>query len=207
VTESFPRSHDDSTDQPTPAIDTPSHDPNRLLPDELEECYRQYASGLRVALRMRLKNELDVEDCLNRVFEKLWSHGHMVAPAARRAWLLVVARNEASQVGRQVARRSIESAGNDEIVQRWGSEVGHGDQPSDALLPLESLLKSEQLERLRAAGRGLTKQQTELLRYRFVENLTFREIAERLAIPLGTALSRARAAIVKLRQELDGESS
>jgi RNA polymerase sigma factor (sigma-70 family) len=194
VTESYPRSHADK------------HEPKRLLPAELEECYRQYASGLRVALRMRLKNELDVEDCLSRVFEKLWSQGQMVAPAARRAWLLVVARNEASLLGRQVARRSIESAGNDESVERWGGEAGRGEQPSDTLVPLDRLLLTEQIERLQAAGRGLTHQQAELLRYRFVENLTFREIAERLGIPLGTALSRARAAIVKLRQELDGEA-
>lgn len=182
-----------------------ARDPNRMSSAEFDECYRQCASGLRVALRLRLKNDLDIEDCLNRVFEKLWLQGHDVAPAARRSWLFVVARNEAALVGRIAARRSIERAGNDEFEKLGSSDLGGIDPVSRTLMPLEILLRKEQVDRLRLAARGLSDQQTEILRFRFADDLTFREIAERLQIPLGTALTRVRAAILKLKQSLDDD--
>lgn len=179
--------------------------PDRTASAEFDECYRECAAGLRVALRMRLKNDLDVEDCLNRVFEKLWLRGHEVAPAARRSWLFVVARNEAALVGRIAARQSIERAGNEELERFGGGDSGCIDPASRAMLPLESLLRKEQIDRLRIAARGLSDQQMEILRFRFADDLTFREISERLRIPLGTALTRVRAAVLKLKQVLDDE--
>ncbi len=154
---------------------------------------------------MRLKNDLDVEDCLNRVFEKLWLQGDGVAPAARRSWLFVVARNEAALVGRNTARRSIERAGNEELEGFGTSESGGIDPKAETLMPLDALLRNEQIEKLRLAGRELSDQQAEILRFRFYDDLTFREIADRLQIPLGTALTRVRAAILKLRKSLDDE--
>jgi RNA polymerase sigma-70 factor, ECF subfamily len=154
---------------------------------------------------MRLKNDLDVEDCLNRVFEKLWLQGYEVAPAARRSWLFVVARNEAALVARIAARQSSERAGNEGLEKFGSGDSGGIDPASQALMPLESLLRKEQIDRLRIAARGLSDQQTEILRFRFVDDLTFREIAEQLQIPLGTALTRVRAAILKLKKTLDDE--
>ena len=175
--------------------------PKQLSAADFDECYRQCASGLRVALRVRLKNDLDVEDCLNRVFVKLWLQGHEVAPVARRSWLFVVARNEAALVGRNEVRRSIERAGNQELE----SSGGGIDPKTEALMPLDVLLRNEQIEKLQLAGRELSDQQAEILRFRFYDDLTFREIADRLQIPLGTALTRVRAAILKLRKSLDDE--
>ena len=209
MTESSQRSDDGSTVPSPPATAQPpiegQRGPKQLSAADFDECYRQCASGLRVALRMRLKNDLDVEDCLNRVFEKLWLQGDDVAPAARRAWLFVVARNEAALVGRHAARRSIERAGNDELERCGGSESGGIDPSTETSMPLDALLQNEQIEKLRMAGRELSDQQAEILRFRFYDDLTFREIADRLQIPLGTALTRVRAAILKLRKSLDDE--
>jgi len=55
---------------------------------------------------------------------------------------------------------------------------------------------------LHEAGQELNDQQLEVLRFRFYDDLTFREIADRLQIPLGTALTRVRAAILKLKNLL-----
>lgn len=204
MTESSQRSDDGSTVPLPPEIEA-LRGPKQLSAAEFDECYRQCASGLRIALRMRLKNDLDVEDCLNRVFEKLWLQGDGVAPAARRSWLFVVARNEAALVGRNAARRSIERAGNEELERFGGSESGGIDPKTETSMPLDALLRNEQIEKLRLAGRELSDQQAEILRFRFYDDLTFREIADRLQIPLGTALTRVRAAILKLKKSLDDE--
>jgi RNA polymerase sigma-70 factor (ECF subfamily) len=73
----------------------------------------------------------------------------------------------------------------------------------DGPLPWQGLLQGEEFDRLRDATRLLSIEQSEVIRYRFFEGLTFQEIADRLGIPLGTALSRVRAAILRLKRELD----
>jgi len=73
----------------------------------------------------------------------------------------------------------------------------------DGPLPWQDLLQGEEFDRLRDATRLLSPEQSEVIRYRFFEGLTFQEIADRVEIPLGTALSRVRAAILRLKRELD----
>lgn len=50
--------------------------------------------------------------------------------------------------------------------------------------------------------RRLTNQQRQIVEMRIEQDLTFREIAEQLQIPLGTALARMRASLKVLAQEL-----
>lgn len=161
-----------------------------LSPEQLAESYRLHAAGLRAALRARLANEADVEDCLNRVFEKLWLHGAAVPEVSQRAWLFVVARNEAASLGRGLARRATRARDGLD----WHMVVG------PAIEPLDGLMTGEQLERLRQARGTLSVEQAEAVRLRFDEGLSFRQIAERLEIPLGSALSRVRGAILKMRK-------
>ncbi|TVP99501.1 MAG: sigma-70 family RNA polymerase sigma factor [Planctomycetaceae bacterium] len=178
------------------------------------ECFRRHAPGLGAALRVRLVNEADVEDCLNRVLEKLWFQGGSVAPAARRAWLFVVARNEAAAVYRRAARqlpvhkaRSARNDGVDEKIWVGDGALRHGEAWEDLIdeqpSPRDELLRREEWERLRLAAESLPPDQYEVVRCRFFEGLTFRQIADRFGIPLGTALSRAHAAILRLKRDLD----
>lgn len=158
---------------------------------EFEDCVDRYGPGLKASLRARLQNEIDVDECLNRVFEKLWCKGRAVPPATRRAWLFVVAKNEAAWVGREIVRRS---AGDDRDGDRADEDVA---------TPLESMIHDESIEKLRSEQRLLSAEQREVIRMRFYDDLPFREIAARLDIPIGTALSRVRAAILRLRQRMD----
>jgi RNA polymerase sigma-70 factor (ECF subfamily) len=160
---------------------------------EFEDCVNRYGPGLRASLRARLRNEIDVDECLNRVFEKLWSKGWAVPPATRRAWLFVVTKNEAAWVGRKINRRTAENDGN-----------GDGDPADEGVeAPLDSIIRDESIEKLRSDQRLLSAEQREVIRMRFYDDLPFREIAARLDIPIGTALSRARAAILRLRRHMD----
>ena len=184
------------------------------------ECFRHHAPGLGAALRVRLVNEADVEDCLNRVLEKLWSHGGSVAPAARRAWLFVVARNEAAAVYRRAARQSpvhkVRGSRSDLVDGEvwvaggaprsraaWEDGAAWENVVDGQPTPGDELLRREEWERLRVAAESLPSEQYEVVRYRFFEGLTFQQIADRFGIPLGTALSRAHAAILRLKRDLD----
>lgn len=195
--------------------------------EEFAQCFRDYADGIRAALGVRLKNPADVEDCLNRVFERLWSRGATIPLPARRSWLLVVARNEATACVRREVRHSFGYGPSAMTEQRSGADrsgsddgtggifesparAGGGSQGrvweelvDDGPPPWQGLLQAEEVERLRGAAGRLSPEQAAVIRCRFVDGLTFQEIADRLEIPLGTALSRARAAILRLKRDLE----
>lgn len=161
--------------------------------EEFSECISKNLELLRRALGVRLASVSDVEDCLSLVFEKLWCRGASIPPAARRAWLLVVAKNEASLLLRKSGK----------------SVAGMSEKLSDDLvdpepLPWQRVLQDEERVRLAELSAVLSADQLEVIRFRFGEGLTFQEIANRLRIPLGTVLSRVRGAIMKLRRELEG---
>lgn len=161
--------------------------------EEFSECVSTNLELVRRALSVRLISVSDVEDCLSLVFEKLWHRGVSVPPSARRAWLLVVARNEASLF----LRKSGKSVAG--MVERLPDDLVDPEP-----LPWQRVLQDEERVRLAELSAVLSADQMEVIRFRFGEGLTFQEIANRLGIPLGTALSRVRGAIMKLRREFEG---
>lgn len=167
----------------------------RLSDDAFGACYEQYADGVRGFLRSRLGNEADAEDCVSRVFEKLWSQGSRVQPAARGAWLFVVARREAALHWRKKGRAEA----------FWAGMAQEHDGAIDRREPDQYLLHCEQLELLQRAAEQLPQEQKEIIRRRFADNSPFHKIAKDLDVPLGTALSRMHAAIKKLRKILGEE--
>lgn len=75
----------------------------------------------------------------------------------------------------------------------------------------DELLEARQDEgRVRAALRSLKPDQIEVIQMAFFQDLTHAEVAQTLALPLGTVKSRIRNAMIKLRDLLDqpvGEQS
>jgi RNA polymerase sigma-70 factor (ECF subfamily) len=96
-----------------------------------------------------------------------------------------------------MAVRRRQSVG-DRIIRQvaWRSEGTTG--PAD-----EPLVRLEAVESVRQALDELPPEQRQVVRMRIYEEKTFAVIAEELKIPLGTALGRMRAALIKLRSRLD----
>jgi RNA polymerase sigma-70 factor (ECF subfamily) len=66
----------------------------------------------------------------------------------------------------------------------------------------EPLLRLEAVQSVRDALEHLPPEQRQVVRMRIYEEKTFAVIAKELKIPLGTALGRMRAALIKLRARL-----
>ena len=161
----------------------------------MREQFEEVESGLRAFLRSRLRQESDIDDCLQVVFVKWVESAEQVAPAARRAWLFRVAMNEAARMWRSEAstQRMLQQRG-------WDQEAAETVQSQE---PIDRVILRETTEQLEQALKQLPADWQEIIRLRIHQNLTFQQIADQLKIPLGTALTRMRRATERLRRELD----
>ena len=158
-----------------------------------QEVFNCCEAGLRAFLGMRLHQQVDVDDCLQNVVIKMMEAAadqqRQVAPAARRAWLFRVAANEAAELWRRKAS-----------TQKMMGKHG----PSDDFIadPIEKVTLTETTLKVRQAIDGLPAKMKQVVKLRIDENLTFKEIAQQLDIPLGTALTTMRRAMSRLENTI-----
>jgi RNA polymerase sigma-70 factor (ECF subfamily) len=162
------------------------------------ELFEQVEPGLRAFLRHRLRQESDIDDCLQVVFVKWVESAEKVAPAARKAWLFRVAVNEASRMWRS-------EASTNRMLQQRGWDQGE-QVTVDVADPIDQVIRSETSQQLEDALMQLPASWQEVIRLRIHQNLTFQQIADQLEIPLGTALTRMRRAMERLRREMDQDT-
>jgi RNA polymerase sigma-70 factor, ECF subfamily len=160
---------------------------------ELEAIVAEHCDAIRAVLRALLRSPEDVEDCYQATLLIAMQRLAEVATGARRAWLVQVARNEALQLHRR-------RACGKEVLDDWArSSVTRTGAPED---PLTAMVSEELRSRVQVALQELSAPQREVIRMRIYEGKTFQEIADALAIPLGTALTRMRLGLAKLQDQL-----
>jgi RNA polymerase sigma-70 factor, ECF subfamily len=180
-----------------------SHLPDELLArraaaghlDAFEELLRRYRNRVyRICYRMA-GNAEDAEDwaqeCLVRVYRQLERYDPELPFAP---WLLRVVANTSINLARTRTHRQ----GNLELGL---------DEESDALSlapdPLHAALSGEQERQVRAAVRLLPVPLRQAVVLRVLEELSFRELAEVLGVPLQTAASRVRRGLLQVRERLE----
>lgn len=141
---------------------------------------------LAIAARV-LGDRAEGEDVLQEVFVRIWEEPDRYSPARGSvgAWLMSTVRSRAiDRLRRRGAReRATERAG--EAAPRFALAPG---RPSSTVAMAVELLPGDQRQVIELA---------------YFEGLTQTEIAERLALPLGTVKSRLRLGMGKLREAFD----
>jgi RNA polymerase sigma factor (sigma-70 family) len=136
------------------------------------------------------------EDAAQEAFLRSWRHA--AAYDARRgsvtAWLLTIARNAAIDLAR--IRRPVALA--PETLVAFEAR----DRAAD---PADRSVAAEDAQRLHAALARLSEEQRRAITLAGLYGYTAREIAELDAIPLGTAKTRIRTALIRLRSMLVSE--
>jgi RNA polymerase sigma factor (sigma-70 family) len=142
---------------------------------------------------MILRDPGVAEDVAQETFVRAWQHA--AAYDARRGsaatWLLTIARNLAIDVTRQ--RRAEPVA--EEALLALGLPSREGD-PGAREFPVDDV------ERLRRAVAGLPPEQRRAIVRAGFYGQTAREISESEGVPLGTAKTRIRTAMLRLRSAL-----
>lgn len=129
------------------------------------------------------------EDVLSEVYLTVWKRAGAYEPgrASPISWLATIARNRSIDWRRRARRTP--SAPLDEAP-----EIA-----DDAPLASERMLLSEQDAKLHLCLDELEARQRDAIRTAFFDGLTYAELAERRAVPLGTMKSWVRRGLVRLK--------
>jgi RNA polymerase sigma-70 factor, ECF subfamily len=165
--------------------------------EDFEELLRRYRDRVyRICYRMA-GNAEDAEDwaqeSLVRVYRQL---GRYDPAQAFAPWLMRVVANTSINLAKTRSRRQIRiQLGLDEASEM----IAPGGDPA------QTVLTGEEGRRVQAAVAVLPPPLRQAVVLRVLEELSFRELAEALGVPLQTAASRVRRALLKVRQQLEQE--
>jgi RNA polymerase sigma-70 factor (ECF subfamily) len=143
---------------------------------------------LREARRI-LGNREDAEEAVQEAFVRAWrKQGSCRTPAAPLPWLLQITRNEAMRLADRRRRRQAS-----EIPEAEPEEVF---DPATGESPLDRALTSVATEQALSI---LGPDERNLIRLRYVEDLTQGQMAAALGVPEGTVKVRLHRARARLR--------
>ncbi|MEU7882509.1 RNA polymerase sigma factor [Microbispora bryophytorum] len=149
----------------------------------LGECYRVHSPAVRSYLR-KLVPPQDVEDVMQVVFTEVWRFRHRFDPGrSLPAWLFGIARNRAVDHLRARAPATVPLEAVPDPAGRDGRL--DGDQLADR-------------DRIRRALASLPQVQRQAIELAYYGDLTQREIAEHLRVPLGTVKARTARGLHRL---------
>jgi RNA polymerase sigma-70 factor (ECF subfamily) len=160
--------------------------------------------GPRVfGLLLRMTGSRDVaEDLMQETFLRIVRTIDQYEEAGRfEAWLFRIAANLARDRARRLGRRG-EHVSWDALED---GALAAAARTMDHESPDRKLLADEAGAHLAACLARLTDSEREILLLRHYSELSFREIADMLGVPLGTALARAHRALQRLRSLYEGK--
>ena len=136
------------------------------------------------------------EEVAQETFLRAWRHAGSFDPrrGAVASWLLTIARNTAVDASRQSRFRPMDP---DAILALAHTDPGPN--------PEEAAMTGHDIRAVREALKALPDEQRRVLVMAAFGGMTVREIAEAEDIPLGTAKTRIRSGMLKLRTALEGD--
>ncbi len=159
-----------------------------------QNVYRMFsATAYGLALRV-LRDEELAQDALQEAFTQVWTEASRFDSerASAKAWIMTI-----------VHRRAVDRVRREEADRRRGQAWGIGqiETPHDSVAEIVEL--NAEHRRVRSALAALSPIQRQALDLAYTRGLTQTQIAQQLDIPLGTAKTRLRDALQRLRQEME----
>jgi RNA polymerase sigma factor (sigma-70 family) len=161
----------------------------------IEALYQRFNGGMHaVALRVSRSERL-AQEAVQDALMAVWQDPRRFDPdrGSLGPWLLTLARYKA-----------IDGVRREAAAKRQTQEVDLElyEAPNDVH---DQVWKSFRRERLNKAIASLPEDQRRALTLAFVEGLTHVEVAAREGVPLGTAKTRIRTALLRLRAQMESE--
>ncbi len=164
--------------------------------EAISQLLERHTRRLRDYVRMMVKDDDVAEDLVQEVLirvVKVIDEGRYTDKGRFLPWLLRIAHNRVLDYFRaqkQVKTISESSAGFDILGSKSFAEPSIEDQ----------MISEQCAEEIRALVEELPEEQREVVRMRYYEGLSFKEIAEHTGVSINTALGRMRYALINMRQ-------
>ncbi len=158
-----------------------------------EQLFDRYASAA-YGLAVRVVRDPDLaRDIVQEALLQLWTHATRFDPAqgSVRAWLFTL-----------VHRRAVDRIRSEQAGTNREKKVAHTsfERPHDHVS--DDVERGLEIRRVRAALDDLTALQREAIELAYFQGYTHPEVAAALQIPLGTAKTRLRDGMIRLRDSL-----
>lgn len=170
---------------------------SRIATDRSEAAFRslfdEYGPRLRNFMLRQGADPGLAEELAQETLVTVWRKACLYSPEKGSAttWIYTIARNLRTD---HIRRQRVWQELTDEHAQKIPSD----DIPAD-----EAIDANVRQARVQAVLKQLPSEQVEVVRLAFMDGLSHAEIAEQLALPLGTVKSRIRLAYQKLRTALE----
>ena len=155
----------------------------------LKEIYEAYISYIYAVIRGVVKNKENAEDLTAEFFIKLWNMADQYkAGSGHKTWMTVIARNMAIDFMRKAGREQL----TEEV-----SEVS----AADTAAGIADSMENEVVGRMnfRETVEKLPEIERQIMTMKLAGQMTFKEIAEVLGIPMGTVTWKYQNSLEKLR--------
>ena len=166
--------------------------PNGQLVRWRQQSYEEHAEAVLRLAKTFLKDQAKAEDLTHDVFERLWRGNQFQKDkGSLRSYLLLMTRSMAlNQLNQNRNRRS--------ILQRWRSEFKKETSSSET-----ELQASERAAELQICIARLSEKQRLIIEKCYLQGKTQQQIAEDLAMPLGSVKTNARRGLIAIRKMLE----
>ena len=161
-----------------------------------QQSYQDHAEAVLRLAKTFLKEQAKAEDLTHDVFERLWRGNQFQKDkGSLRSYLLMMTRSMAlNQLNQNKNRRS--------ILERWRGEFKQ--QTSSNEPELEA---SERAAKLQLCIAKLNEKQRLIIEQCYLLGMTQQQIAEDLAMPLGSVKTNARRGLIAIRKMLEHSGS
>ena len=165
------------------------------------ELFKRYKDSVYFMILKMVNNRTDAEDLMFEAFEKAFTSLNYYSPQfAFSTWLFKIASNNTIDFIRK-KKAKIVSLDKDDINQDDRGYINS--VPADVLNPEEETIRKQRAEFMREKVAMLKGRYRKLIELRYFEEYSYEEIAQELAIPLGTVkaqLFRARELLLNILQ-------
>jgi RNA polymerase sigma-70 factor (ECF subfamily) len=152
----------------------------------------RYEKALAAVLQRALGSSPDVDDVFQETWIRVVRSAHRYDPTQRfSAWLFAIAWNL--------------------VKDRWARRAPQADEADLAAMastersPEERAFANDRAERVREMVDRLPERLAQAILLRFFEELSEKEVAARLGVPVGTVKSRLHHGLRRLAEEMDEE--
>ena len=157
-----------------------------------QQSYQEHAEAVLRLARTYFKDQTKAEDLTHDVFERLWrGNQFQESRGTLRSYLLMMTRSMAlNQLNQNKNRRS--------ILERWRGEFKQQTASGEP-----ELQASERAAELQLCLAKLSEKQRQIIEQCYLQGKTQQQIADEMAMPLGSVKTNARRGLMAIRQMLE----